>query len=68
MKEAAERAELDPRTYSGHSLRRGFVTQAALNGADTRKIIRQTQQTERTAHGYIDAADPFAENAVAGMF
>ena len=68
VKEAAERAELDPRTYSGHSLRRGFVTQAALNGADTRKIIRQTQQTERTAHGYIDAADPFAENAVAGMF
>lgn len=68
VKGTAERAGLDPRTYSGHSLRRGFVTQAALDGNDTRKIIRQTQQTERTAHGYIDAADPFAENAVVGMF
>ena len=68
VKEAAERAGLDPHAYSGHSLRRGFVTQAALDGKSTRAIIRQTQQTERTAHGYIDAADPFAENAVAGMF
>lgn len=68
VKEAAERAGLDARAYSGHSLRRGFVTQAALDGADTRAIIRQTRQTERTAFGYIDEADPFADNAVVGMF
>lgn len=68
VKGAAERAGLDPAGYAGHSLRRGFVTQAALDGKDTRTIIRQTRQTERTAHTYIDAADPFAENAVVGMF
>lgn len=68
VKAAATAAGLDPSGYAGHSLRRGFVTQAALDGKDTRTIIRQTRQTERTAHAYIDTADPFAENAVVGMF
>ena len=42
VKRAAVRAGLDPRVYSGHSLRAGFVTEAKKHGADDASIMDQT--------------------------
>ncbi|MFC7326980.1 site-specific integrase [Marinactinospora rubrisoli] len=65
VKRYAERAGLDPRAFSGHSLRSGFATQAALGGASDREIMRQGRWTNpRTVHGYIRTANPLEDNAV----
>lgn len=65
VKRYAERAGLDPDVYSGHSLRSGFATQAALGGAGDREIMRQGRWTNpRTVHGYIRTANPLEDNAV----
>lgn len=65
VKRYAYRAGLDPRAFSGHSLRSGFATQAALSGADDRAIMRQGRWTNpKTVHGYIRTANPLDDNAV----
>jgi site-specific recombinase XerD len=42
IKRAAQRADLDPTRYAGHSLRAGFVTSAMAGGAPERVILVQT--------------------------
>jgi site-specific recombinase XerD len=42
IKRAAQRADLDPTQYAGHSLRAGFVTAAVAGGAPERVILAQT--------------------------
>ena len=42
LKRAARRARMDTKPFGGHSLRAGCVTQAAMNGANERDIMRQT--------------------------
>jgi integrase len=42
VKRAVEAAGYDPALYAGHSLRAGFATQAARNGASAFDIMRQT--------------------------
>nr|WP_245649658.1 site-specific integrase [Nocardia shimofusensis] len=65
VKRYAARAGLDPALFSGHSLRAGFATQAALGGASDREIMRQGRWSNpRTVHGYIRTADPLQDNAV----
>ncbi|MBF6371667.1 site-specific integrase [Nocardia farcinica] len=65
VKRYAARAGLDPALFSGHSLRAGFATQAALGGAGDREIMRQGRWSNpRTVHGYIRTADPLQDNAV----
>ncbi|WP_328395011.1 site-specific integrase [Nocardia sp. NBC_00416] len=65
VKRYAARAGLDPALFSGHSLRAGFATQAALGGAADREIMRQGRWSNpRTVHRYIRTADPLADNAV----
>src|SRR5690606_24709733 len=65
VKRYAARAGLDPALFSGHSLRAGFATQAALGGAGDREIMRQGRWANpRTVHGYIRTADPLQDNAV----
>ncbi|MBF6347820.1 site-specific integrase [Nocardia flavorosea] len=65
VKRYAARAGLDPTLFSGHSLRAGFATQAALGGAADREIMRQGRWSNpRTVHRYIRTADPLADNAV----
>ena len=65
VKRYAARAGLDPADFSGHSLRAGFATQAALGGAGDREIMRQGRWTNpRTVHDYIRTADPLEDNAV----
>ncbi|WP_280276941.1 site-specific integrase [Nocardia wallacei] len=65
VKRYAARAGLDPALFSGHSLRAGFATQAALGGASDREIMRQGRWSNpRTVHGYIRTANPLEDNAV----
>lgn len=64
VKKAIRGIGLDPSEYSGHSLRAGFATQAALNGADSRNIQRQTRHKSATVlQGYIRIADMIRDNA-----
>jgi len=67
VKRASLAAGLDSAKYSGHSLRAGFVTQGALNGASETNIMRQTGHTSHaTVRGYIRIANIFKDN-VSGM-
>ena len=67
VKRAAVAAGLDSTKYSGHSLRAGFVTQGALNGASESNIMRQTgHKSHDTVRGYIRIANVFKNN-VSGM-
>ena len=59
----AFKAGFDPRPYSGHSLRRGFATQAAMNGATPYKLRAVTRQTLATLQDYIDEAEAFIDHA-----
>lgn len=57
VKKAVKQAGLDPRHYAGHSLRSGFVTEAARSRAEERDIMNVTRhRSERTLRGYIQEA------------
>jgi len=54
IKEAARRADLDERQFSGHSLRAGFVTEAAMRGTPEWKIQEVTgHKSPAMLRGYI---------------
>lgn len=56
---------LDPKLYAGHSLRRGFATSAAINGATTKEIMKQTRhRTEKMANRYIAEGTIFERNGL----
>lgn len=64
VKEAAEAAGLDPSRYSGHSLRAGLATAAALAGAGIDEIMRHTRhRSVKVALGYVRAAEKWSANA-----
>jgi integrase len=68
LKRAASRAGLKVDELSGHSLRAGCVTQAAMNGVREYVIARQTgHKTVATLRRYIGSGDIFRENAAAGL-
>lgn len=53
VKDACRGAGIDPRTYSGHSLRAGFVTDRLASGFDMSEISKQTKHTSLdTVMGY----------------
>jgi len=57
VKLAAEAAGLDADSISTHSLRRGHITQGALNGADLKNLMKQAgHKSPETTAGYIDDA------------
>lgn len=61
VKAAAASLGLDPREYAGHSMRRGFVTTAAKQGASLDHIMSTTgHKSVEMVRGYIEDADPFA--------
>jgi integrase len=69
VKRAAARAGLDPAAHSGHSLRAGFCTSAALKGHDLPAIMRQSRhKTTSTAAGYVRVADRWRDNPTADLF
>jgi integrase len=62
----AAAAGLNPEKYSGHSLRAGLATAAALGGASERSIMRQTgHRSLATVRRYIRNGSLFLENAAA---
>ena len=55
---------LDPAEYSGHSLRAGFVTSAAVHRASLDKIMDVTRhRSADMVLRYIRRADPFEDHA-----
>ena len=55
---------LDPATYSGHSLRSGFLTSAAEAGASLFKLIEVSRHKSLdTLRGYVRRVDLFKEHA-----
>jgi len=64
VKKLAERAGLDPAKYSGHSLRAGHATAAAIAGASERSIMNQTgHRSVQMVRRYIRDGSLFRENS-----
>jgi site-specific recombinase XerD len=63
IKKLIEQSGSSSQDYSGHSLRSGFVTQAALNGASDRAIMNQTKHRSRAmVDRYVRVASIWTEN------
>lgn len=68
VKRSAEAAGLDSSKYSGHSLRAGLATSAAMNGASERAIMKQTgHRSEAMVRRYIREGNLFNDNAAANI-
>lgn len=68
VKSRAEAAGIEPERLSGHSLRAGLATSAAMAGAATHKIRAQTgHSSEAMLMRYIRDGDIFESNATASV-
>lgn len=68
VKRAAERSGLDAAAFSGHSLRAGLATSAALAGKGDRAIMAQTGHKSRAmVDRYVRSAERWRDNAAAGL-
>ncbi len=68
VKAHAERAGLDPASFSGHSLRSGFLTSAASRGASIFKMMDQSRhRSVETLRGYVRDAELFNNHAGTGL-
>ena len=68
VKRSAQKAGLNPDDFSGHSLRAGFATQAAINMARFDKIMDQGGwKSELTVKRYIRDGNLFRENAASKL-
>lgn len=68
VRERGAGAGLEIDQLSGHSLRAGLVTQAALNGSDLRDIAKQTgHRSDKVLSGYIRDADLWRNNITEKM-
>jgi len=57
VKRSVARVGLDPARYSGHSGRSGFITQAAMSGADIGAIgLHARQRSIATTRAYVQSA------------
>lgn len=64
IKQRLQAAAIDPEGYSGHSLRAGFATSAAMAGATTSKIRAQTGHKSDAMLGrYVRDGSLFIDNA-----
>jgi integrase len=64
VKRAAARVGLEVEEFSGHSLRAGLATQAAMNGATELAIMKQTgHRSLATVRKYIREGSLFRDNA-----
>lgn len=69
VKRAAERAGLDSEDFAGHSLRRGFVTEARRAGADELRIARTGGWADgsRQVHRYTEDVDRWTDHPLRGV-
>jgi len=69
VKGAAELAGVDARQFGGHSLRAGFVTQAAVDGVPAWAIAEVTgHKSQQVLAGYIRAAGRGQIDAIRAVF
>lgn len=67
IKRAVERIGLDAHVYAGHSLRSGYCTAAAENGASEMAIMQRTgHKSVEMVHRYVRPVSAFAINPLAG--
>jgi integrase len=63
IKESVTAIGLNPKEFSGHSLRAGFVTNAAIKGVSNWKICQQTgHKSDAVMQGYIRDNNLFTDN------
>ncbi|MFN3628187.1 MAG: site-specific integrase [Parvibaculum sp.] len=68
VKQRTEAAGFDPTGYSGHSLRAGLATSAAMAGASAWKIRQQTgHASDAMLNRYIRDGDMFTSNAAGAV-
>jgi site-specific recombinase XerD len=68
VKAYAGRAGFDASTFSGHSLRSGFLTSAAANGASIFKMMDVSRhKSVDTLRGYVRDAELFKDHAGEGL-
>ncbi len=68
IKAYAERARFDTSTFSGHSLRAGFLTSAAGKGASIFKMMDVSRhKSVDTLRGYVRDAELFKDHAGTGL-
>jgi len=68
IKDYAHRVGLDSTQYSGHSLRRGFLTSAARNHANIFKMADQSRQKSLDVlRQYVQEEEMFEDNAGDGL-
>ncbi|MGF1615799.1 MAG: site-specific integrase [Gammaproteobacteria bacterium] len=68
IKRYAAKAELDPRAFSGHSLRSGFLTSAAMNRASLFKLREVSRHKSlNTLQVYVRQAEVFDDHAGEGL-
>jgi site-specific recombinase XerD len=68
VKAYAERAGFDASTFSGHSLRSGFLTSAAAKGASIFKMMEVSRhRSVETLRGYVRDAEMFKDHAGKGL-
>ena len=64
----AEKVGLDPETIGGHSLRAGFLTEAARSGASLPKMQEVSRQKKlEVLLGFIRSAELFEDHAGGGF-
>ena len=68
VKAHAERIGLDPKEFSGHSLRSGFLTSAAARGASIFRMADQSRHKSMDVlRGYVRHSEIFKNHAGAGL-
>jgi site-specific recombinase XerD len=68
VKRTVQASGLDPQPFSGHSLRSGLATSAALAGKSDRAIMAQGRWKGRAmVDRYVRAADAWKDNAATGI-
>lgn len=68
VKGYAHAAGLDPSHFSAHSLRSGFLTSAALAGANILKMAEVSRHKKLdTLRGYVQAAERYKDHAGSGF-
>lgn len=68
VKKAVKAIGLDPTRFSGHSLRAGIATSAAMAGKDERTIMKQTRhKSTNMVRRYIRDGELFNENAASNI-
>jgi site-specific recombinase XerD len=68
VKRYAKSAGLDAKIFSAHSLRSGFLTSAAVNGASIFKMMDVSRhKSADTLRGYVQDAELFKDHAGSGL-